>query len=149
MATKMRSRVKVQGVDEALKKCKDIDARIRKVLGPAVLDGAEIVAAEARNRAPGSIKNAIIVKKTWDKGKSKAFAAAMVENKPEYTKIVKNPGARGSKWKRKTVFYPAVVELGHPHAPPHPYLRPAIKAKRRLVRATVANRIKAAIERGT
>lgn len=141
----VKTSVKIDGIQELLRNCREVDQAVRDVLGEAVKAGADIVRDEARRRAPyktGALHRGIKSEITWDKNKSKAFAGAGMDR--EMNDIFVKHTKDGKRY-----YYPASIEYGTPYAPAHPFLRPALDNNKARVKQVVGDKVKAAIEGAT
>lgn len=137
------SNVKIEGLDQMIKNSDRILKQVHGVLGEATLEAAKMMQADAVKRAKektGALKLGIIAKITWDKKKSKAFSAIMMD--PGMNDIFVKTTKTGKRY-----YYPASIEYGHKGgAKPYPFMGRAFKAKKRNVRKTIESHIKQAIE---
>lgn len=168
----MKMKLQVEGLQQAMRNLDRCSEDVCKVLGPAVKEGADVVRDFAKRRAKGSIAAAIESKVTWDKNKSKAFAAAYIPAKynDQFVHITKDgkryyiptaveyghklPGGGGSvfqiayykKGKKagqmKPVKYAKEISKA---VKPYPFMRPAYKS--RVTRSAIKGFVAAAIQR--
>lgn len=143
MAKTSTSRIKIEGLDQLAKNSDRIIKQVHGVLGEATLEGAKLLQAEAIRRAKektGALKRGIIAKVTWDKKKSKAFSAIMMD--PAMNDVFVKNTKTGKRY-----YYPASIEYGHKGgAPAYPFMRRAFKTKKRYVKKIIEDHIKRAIE---
>lgn len=159
----MRIKTNIEGLQEAMRKCQHVADEVKKSLGPAVKDGADLIRDDAKSRIhniSGQLSQGVISEVTWDKNKSKAFAGAGMDKRmnDQFVYITK-AGAR--------YYIPSAVEYGH-RAPgqvvtieytkrgkrkktkkqikAHPFMRPAYKAKKKEVALVIENRIRQALK---
>ena len=130
-------RMDVSGIEQLNKNILALEKQMATKLGEAVLAGAEIIRDDARQRAPrdtGELAAGIVAAVTWDKKAPVAYAAAMMDkNKNDkFVKISKNG---------KRYYYPASIEYGHPRAAARPFMRPAMDANKRQVKAVIQKQI--------
>ncbi len=137
------SNIKIDGLDQMVKNSDRIIKQVHGVLGEATLEGAKLLQAEAIRRArekTGDLRRGIIAKITWDKNKSKAFSAIMMD--PTMNDIFVKNTKTGKRY-----YYPASIEYGHKGgAPPYPFMRRAYKTKKRYIKNIVQEYVKRAIE---
>lgn len=143
MAKTSTSRIKIEGLDQLAKNSDRIIKQVHGVLGEATLEGAKLLQAEAIRRArekTGDLRRGIIAKVTWDKKKSKAFSAIMMD--PAMNDVFVKNTKTGKRY-----YYPASIEYGHKGgAPAYPFMRRAFKTKKRYVKKIIEDHIKRAIE---
>lgn len=143
MAVKSSSRLKIEGIEQLTKNSNKVIKQVHSVLGGATLEAAEMMRAEAVKRArekSGDLKRGIIAKVTWDKKKSKAFSAIMMD--PAMNDVFVKNTKTGKRY-----YYPASIEYGHKGgAPAYPFMRRAFKTKKRYVKKIIEDHIKRAIE---
>jgi HK97 gp10 family phage protein len=143
MAVKSSSRLKIDGIEQLTKNSNKVIKQVHRVLGGATLEAAEMMRAEAVKRArekSGDLKRGIIAKVTWDKKKSKAFSAIMMD--PDMNDVFVKNTKTGKRY-----YYPASIEYGHKGgAPAYPFMRRAFKTKKRYVKKIIEDHIKRAIE---
>lgn len=143
MAKTSTSRIKIEGLDQLAKNSDRIIKQVHGVLGEATLEGAKLLQAEAIRRArekTGALKRGIIAKITWNKNKSKAFSAIMMD--PAMNDVFVKNTKTGKRY-----YYPASIEYGHKGgAPAYPFMRRAFKTKKRYVKKIIEDHIKRAIE---
>lgn len=143
MAVKSSSRLKIEGIEQLTKNSNKVIKQVHSVLGGATLEAAEMMRAEAIRRArekTGALKRGIIAKVTWDKKKSKAFSAIMMD--PTMNDVFVKNTKTGKRY-----YYPASIEYGHKGgAPAYPFMRRAFKTKKRYVKKIIEDHIKRAIE---
>lgn len=159
----MRIKTEVEGLHEALLSCQRTALKVKKSLGPAVKEGADLIRDDAKSRIhniSGDLARGVISQITWDKNASKAFAGAgMDKGMNDKFVVTTKHGAR--------YYIPAAVEYGH-RAPgaamsiektkrgkrkkskkvvkAHPFMRPAYKSNRQRVVVIVENHIRRAIQ---
>lgn len=138
----METVVSIEGMQELMRSSRAVDEAVRRILGEAVKAGADIVAQDARARAPvdtGALRRGIKAEITWDKNKSKAFAGAGMDKDMNDTFVKYSSNG-------KRYYYPASIEYGTKNAPARPFLRPALEHNKARVKQEVTDRIKRAME---
>ena len=108
----MRMRLKVEGTQAAMLRMDKYGEAFCNHLGPTVLKAANVIRDDAKKRAKGSISSSIESEITWDRKKSKAFAAVCIPKKfnDQFVYFVK--GTRGGKAGNR-YYIPTAVEYGH------------------------------------
>lgn len=145
MAKTNTARIKITGLDELAKNTDKILNQTHRILGEAVLEAAEMIRQEAIKRAPektGTLKRGIVAKITWDKKKSKAFAAAYMD--PAMNDVFAKYAKDGRRF-----YYPSSMEYGTKNTGrknQRIFMGKAYKVKRRQVKGIIEKHIKAAIE---
>jgi HK97 gp10 family phage protein len=118
---------------------------------PVLMEGAKIIAADARSRAPsgptGNLKRAIVTMFLPRLGNNPRSALAGVSKQSWKiaTHPVISPGKRGGKG-GKLSYYAIHVERGTSKMPAHPFLRPAVWANQERVDQMIISRLKSLIE---
>jgi hypothetical protein len=146
-------KVSIEGLEKLEAAVKRTKQRTYDVLGPATLAGAELVRDNAKKRvrrmiashrtqaeSTGSLERGINAKVTWDKKKSKAFSGVGMDRTMNH--IFQKIASTGQ------FYYPASIEYGHPRAKAYPFLKPALKSQRAKIKKIIAERIRAALNRG-
>ncbi len=159
----MRIKTEIEGLREAMQKCRNAANEVQKSLGPAVKEGADLIRDDAKSRVhniSGNLSRGIISQITWDKNASKAFAGAgMDASMNDKFKTTTKAGAH--------YYIPAAVEYGH-RAPgaamsiertkrgkrkkskkavrPHPFMRPAYKHNKKQVVLIIENHIRRSLK---
>jgi len=159
----MRIKTEIEGLREAMQKCRNTANEVQKSLGPAVKEGADLIRDDAKSRVhniSGNLSRGIISQITWDKNASKAFAGAGMDARMnDKFKTTTKAGAH--------YYIPAAVEYGH-RAPgaamsiertkrgkrkkskkavrPHPFMRPAYKNNKKQVVLIIENHIRRALK---
>ncbi len=159
----MRIKTEIEGIQQAMRNCQKTAMAVKKSLGPAVKEGADLIRDDAKSRIhniSGQLSRGVISQVTWDKNASKAFAAAgMDAGMNDKFQTTTKAGAR--------YYIPSAVEYGH-RAPgaamsiektkrgkrkrskkavrAHPFMRPAYKSNRKPVVLIVENHIKRALQ---
>ena len=116
--------VKVEGERKVLKRFAALPADVRAKVRPAVVQGAEEIAAFSRGLAPvetGALRDSIQTR-DGDHDLAREVVA-------------------GS----EAVFYARWVEFGTPEAPSHPFFFVSYRALKRRVRRRIANAVRRAI----
>ena len=138
----MATEIMVEGAEELARALKQIGEEARKTaLSGALGPGARAVLAAAQARVPrGSGKLAASLKiepGESDSEHADIYIGSMAKMTPGHAK---SPGRRasGGRHTKDDPYYRAFVELGTVHAPPHPYLRPALDATKNFVVKRVA-----------
>ena len=102
-------KTEIKGLQEAMKSCQRVADEVKKSLGPAVKEGADLIRDDAKSRIhniSGDALKGIISQITWDKNASKAFAGAgMDKHMNDKFVVTTKAGAR--------YYIPAAVEYGH------------------------------------
>ena len=178
----MRMKVELGSLHEVMKSIDKYGDRFCKYLGPAVLEGAKAVRDEARSRVhsiSGDLAESITADITWDKNKSKAFAAVYIPKSYNDKFVVTTKDG-------KRYYIPTAVEYGHAGpggggftalaidkdgnykvykkgrkkgqikkasaktktVKPHPFMRPAMKAKKGAVVSIVERHARKALRMG-
>lgn len=139
------ARVKITGLDELAKNTDKVLNRTHRVLGPATLEAAEMIRQQAIRNAPerkGDLKRGIVAKITWDKKKSKAFAAAYMD--PAMNDVFVKYAKDGRRF-----YYPSSMEYGTKNTGrknQRIFMGKAYKVKRRYVKGIIDKHVKTAIE---
>jgi len=159
----MRIKTEIEGLQEAMRNCQQVANAVKKSLGPAVKEGADLIRDDARSRIhniSGELSKGIISQITWDKNASKAFAGAGMDSRMnDKFAVTTKAGAR--------YYIPSAVEYGHrgPGAAMNiektkrgkrkkskkavrarPFMRPAYKNNKKQVALIIENRIKGALK---
>lgn len=128
--TQLRSRVKVEGLKQALDSMKRIPVALQNpVLSAAVEKGAEVVRDDASQRAPRGPTGELQDRMALVPMKGTAARAA----------VRVGPSARA--------FYGEFLEKGTKHIAAKPFLRPALDSKRRQVINIVKAELAGALSR--
>jgi len=161
----MKIKLQVDGLDKVTRNCNKVMNDIQSVLGTAVKKGADVIRDDARGRIHnirGDLERGVISTVTWDKNKSKAFAAAGMDKAMNNKFVVTT--------KTGTRYYiPSAVEYGH-RAPgaamniektkrgkrkkskkqirAKPFMRPAMKTNRAEVVRIIENYVRSEIAKG-
>lgn len=129
MSTKLRSKVKVQGLGELQKKLGRLPKSMHNpVLGDAVAEAAELVRADAARRAPRGPTGRL---------QDEMTALRMAGTKDRAASRV---GPSANAW------YGSFVERGRKGQAAQPFLRPALDSQRRKAINAVKKILKAAVE---
>lgn len=159
----MKIKTEIEGLQQALRSCQMTAAAVKKALGPAVKEGADLIRDDAKSRIhniSGQLSRGVISQVTWDKNATKAFAGAGMD--AAMNNVFKTTTKAGAQY-----YIPSAVEYGH-RAPgsamsiektkrgkrkkskkavrAHPFMRPAYKSNRRQVVLIVENHIKRAMQ---
>lgn len=118
---------RVQGLDDLTDKLRALRVDLRKVLPAAVMAGAEVIAEEARAKAPGPHVYAVPAR-TVRKGE---VAAAVGPDREHWDYAFAEFGARPHEIRprrRKALAFGSrvVKRVEHPGVPERPFLRPAL-----------------------
>jgi len=159
----MRIKTEIEGLQKAMQICRHVANGVKKSLGPAVKEGADLIRDDAKSRIhniSGELSKGIISQITWDKNASKAFAGAGMDKRMNDKFVVTTKaGVR--------YYIPSAVEYGH-RAPgaamsiertkrgkrkkskkavrARPFMRPAYKNNKKQVALIIENRIRRALK---
>ncbi|MGE5390904.1 MAG: HK97-gp10 family putative phage morphogenesis protein [Deltaproteobacteria bacterium] len=159
----MRIKTEIEGLREAMQKCQHVADEVKKSLGPAVKEGADLIRDDAKSRIhniSGQLSSGVVSQILWDKNASKAFAGAgMDKSMNDKFAVTTKTGVR--------YYIPSAVEYGH-RAPgaamsieytkkgrrkkskkqikAHPFMRPAYKNNKKQVALIIENRIRRALK---
>jgi len=122
---------KIEGIMETVKVLDEISNSLKgKAMDKTLLKEAEIIAEDARDRAPlgptGNLKRSLHAKMLDEKTRFPHVAIAAVD--------------------RKIAPHAWIIEFGSSRAPAHPYLRPAIDAHANKVIGNIKNETKKLVE---
>ena len=135
--------IEIEGIDELKKQMKRLIGTVSAdKVEPVLLDGARVIANDARRRAPkgktGNLKRSIVAKKTKRRGgMSAALGLNAGEAAPAITAIDFRKGPHA-----------ALVCYGTKFAAPHPFFRPAWDANKNKVEKQIVDDINNLIEKG-
>lgn len=159
----MRINTEIIGLQQAMQRSQQVADAVKKSLGPAVKEGADLIRDDAKSRIhniSGQLSQGVISQITWDKKASKAFAGAgMDKGMNDQFVVTTKSGAR--------YYIPAAVEYGH-RAPgaamsieltkkgkrkkskkqikAHPFMRPAYKSNKQEVKLIIEKHIRQALK---
>jgi len=159
----MKIKTEITGLPEAMKNCRAVTDEVKKSLGPAVKEGADLIRDDAKSRIhniSGQLSKGVVSQVLWDKNASKAFAGAgMDASMNDKFKTTTKAGAH--------YYIPSAVEYGH-RAPgaamsieltkkgkrkkskkqvkAHPFMRPAYKSNKQQVVLIIENHIRRALK---
>lgn len=167
----MKVKLTIDGVQNIMKSIDKYGPELKKVLGPAVKAGADLIKADAKNRIhhiSGELAESITSEVTWAKSNTAAYAGCFIDADPVYTKsgqryFVANaveyghygPGSGGftalkvdaegnfvtyKRGKKKGRI--KVASKKTKTVKPHPFMRPALKAKKTEVINAIESRVK-------
>lgn len=127
----MQPTTKVEGMERLSRK---LDELARSVdpehIEPILLDGARVIAEDAREKAPlgptGNLKRSLTAKLMKRTGHLPPVAIAAVD--------------------RKIAPHAHLVEFGTSHAPAHPFFRPAVDESAERVLRDIEDKVKGKIE---
>jgi HK97 gp10 family phage protein len=134
----MATEIMVEGADELARALAQIGAEVRRTaLSQALGPGARAVLASAQAKVPrqsGKLAASLAIEPGGsDSEHADIYIGSIAKMTPGHGK---SPGRRasGGRHTKDDAFYRMHVELGTVHAPPHPYLRPALdETKDRIV----------------
>lgn len=115
----------------------------KKILGRALRDGAKIVQAEMKARAPvrtGRMRKSITVRAQRRTRRAEIGMNVQLDTR-------RHPDLITTTAEGKRYFYPAVVEYGARGRPARPFMRPAFDTAKGRALTAVTNRLKSEIEK--
>jgi len=134
----MQISITIQGGDLLMRKLEALPGRVaKKILGQALRDGAKIVQAEAKARAPvrtGLMRKSITVRAQKKKKRGEIGMNVMLDTK-------RHPGLISESAGGKRYFYPAVVEYGAEGRAARPFMRPAAQASKGRAEQAIRERL--------
>lgn len=139
----MATEIMVEGAAELARALRQIGAEVRRTaLSGALGPGARAVLASAQAKVPHGETGQLAASLKIEPGESDSehadmYIGSIAKMMPGHAK---SPGRRASAGRhaKDDAFYRMFVELGTVHAPPHPYLRPALEATKDFVVRRVA-----------